>query len=79
LVCWGRKPGARDQQLIQCGGSYTEVAGQINLRCQRPVSWCEVILKDGHRRIHTSNPGAVEDSREVDLEKLEPSGRGITG
>jgi hypothetical protein len=62
FVCWNRKTGSADQQLIQCNGSYTEIAGQFELRCRQAVPWCEVVLEGARKTVYSSNPDAMKTS-----------------
>src|SRR6266567_6178947 len=61
FVCLNRKPGAEDEHLILCGGSYALVDGGTELRFTRPVAWGELVLKAGDRAIFSSDMAAVEE------------------
>jgi Heparinase II/III-like protein/Heparinase II/III N-terminus len=64
FVCWNRKIESSDHQLIQCNGSYTEVAGQFELRYRQAVPWCELLVQDGRKTVYSSNPDAVKVSND---------------
>jgi hypothetical protein len=64
FVCWNRKIESSDHQLIQCNGSYTEVAGQFELRYRQAVPWCELVVQDGRKTVYSSNPDAVKVSND---------------
>lgn len=69
FVCWNRKIESSDHQLIQCNGSYTEIAGQFELRCRQAVPWCELVVEEGRKTVYSSNPDAVEVSDDSSKEK----------
>jgi len=60
FVCWSRTPGNPDHVLIQCNGSYTEIVGGPELRCRKPVRWCELVVQGGQRSVKSSDPDEVE-------------------
>jgi hypothetical protein len=61
FVCWKRKPGAVEEHLILCGGSFAQVDGGPELRCLRPVEWAELIVKEVGREVFSSDMAAVQE------------------
>jgi hypothetical protein len=57
FVCWSEKPS---QMLILCNGSYAAIGVRLALRCQREVSWGEVILEGSKRTVWSSDLDAVQ-------------------
>jgi hypothetical protein len=62
FVGWKRNAGYTDEQLILCAGSYAQVDGGAELRCNRPVEWAELILQGGERAVFSSDLSAIADS-----------------
>ena len=62
FVCWIGKTGTADGTLIQCNGSFTEIAGQPELRFGQGIPWCELVIEDGKRSVRSSNPEVVEEA-----------------
>ncbi len=65
FVGWMRVPGDSDQHLILCNGSFVAVDGAIKIRCRERVTWAEVIVKEGQRTVHCSNPAAVQEDAAI--------------
>jgi hypothetical protein len=61
FVCWQRKRETEDQLLIFCNGSYVEIDGSRVLGCKRKVTRCEMLIRDGHKKIYASEPEALGD------------------
>jgi len=61
FVCWKRKPGSTDAQLILRGGSYARVDGGAELRCTRPVEWAELVVSGDRRTVFSSDMEAVAE------------------
>jgi len=60
FVCWKRKPGSKDGQLILCGGSYVRADGGPELRFARAVEWAELVVQGGDQTVFSSDMAAVE-------------------
>ncbi len=59
FVCWCRSTGSSDHLLLMSNGSYTEITGGPELRCQQAVRWAELVVQDGRRSLRSSNPEAA--------------------
>ena len=59
FVCWSRSLSSSDHLLLMSHGSYTEISGGSELRCQQAVRWCELAVQGGRRSVRASNPEAV--------------------
>jgi hypothetical protein len=60
-VCHKRGPGASDEQLIFCCGSYAKVEGRTELRSSRQIAWAELVVNQTGRVIYSSDLSAVLD------------------
>ncbi len=76
FVYWRRMPGGLDQLLLLCNGSYTEINGGPELRCQRPVRWCEARSDGGRRTVQSSDPDAVETAPDDSGKSFAPLNKG---
>ena len=63
FVCQRRVTGSNDCEVILCNGSYIEIENRQVLACERFVSWCELKVCDGVRKIFCSDPQAVEENQ----------------
>lgn len=61
FVCLHRKPGSGEQHLMFCGGSYARLSEETELRCTKPVTWAELILRAGDRTVFSSDSAAIEE------------------
>jgi hypothetical protein len=61
FVYWDRKPGAHDAHLILCGGSYALIEGEAELRCAKPVTWAELVVKASDRAVFSSDMAALQE------------------
>jgi len=59
FVCWQRKRDGESELLILCNGSYVEIDGRRVLGCKQTVSRCEMVIRDGRKEIHASEPEAL--------------------
>ncbi len=59
FVCWCRSTVSSDHLLLMSNGSYTEIAGGPQMRCQQAVRWCEVVVQGGRRSVRSSNPETI--------------------
>jgi uncharacterized heparinase superfamily protein len=59
FVCWQRMRDCGDQLLILCGGSYLEIEGNRIIDCERVIVRCEVIIREGRKEVHASEPDAL--------------------
>jgi hypothetical protein len=72
FVFWKKKWEGADELLIFCNGSYVEIDGRRVLGCKHRVQRCEILGRDGSKRIHASEPEALlTDDDGVNAQKLE--------
>ncbi len=62
LVCWRQLRGTSDGTVILCNGSFVEIEDRRVLSCNRVVTRCEVIVREGTRQVCCSDPDAVEEN-----------------
>lgn len=71
FVCWSRKPGSVEQNLILCNGSYVAVDGGPGLQFKRHVLQGEVVLRRNVKEVFSSDPEAIED-KSTPLDRQSP-------
>lgn len=62
FVCWRQLRGAEEGTLILCNGSYVEIEDRRVLSCNRLVTRCELIAREGATQVFCSDPEAVEEN-----------------
>jgi len=58
FVYWQKKRDGEEELLIFCNGSYAEIDGQRVLSYERPISRCEMLVREGRKEIHISEADA---------------------
>jgi hypothetical protein len=59
FVCWQKKCEGEEELLIFCNGSYVEINGRRVLSYKRTISHCEMLVREGRKEIHASEPDAL--------------------
>jgi hypothetical protein len=59
FVCWRKKRESEEELLIFCNGSYVEIDGRRVLSYKRTISHCEMLVREGGKEIHASEPDAL--------------------
>jgi hypothetical protein len=65
VVCWRKKREGEEELLIFCNGSYAEVDGQRVLACKRIIPRCEMLIREGRREVHASEPEALLEQQSL--------------
>ena len=63
FVCWQRRRKSEDGLLIFYNGSYVEIDGRRVLHRKEKVTRCEMLIRDGYKEIHPSEPESLPEKQ----------------